>query len=286
MSKGSDKWDIEVDSEKSGVTLQLNQLWRYRDLLLLFIKRDFAAQYKQTVLGPLWFLLQPLLTAISYSIIFGLVAGLSTDGYPRVIFYLSGVTCWMYFADCVNKTGSTFVTNSNLFSKVYFPRLIVPLSVVVSSMMRFIIQSLLLAGFIIYYNFNGSSIVPNGFVVLIPVLVILMAIIGLGAGLLISSLTTKYRDLQYLVQFSITLMMYFSPVIFPLSSIKHKWLEVIISLNPMTFVIETFRYAVLGQSGPFSYWPQLGFTALFAVVLLTIALLVFNKVQRSFMDTV
>lgn len=282
----TDKWDIEVDANKSGVSLQLNQLWRYRDLLVLFIKRDFAAQYKQTVLGPLWFLLQPVLTAVAYSIVFGLVAGISTGGYPRVIFYLSGVTCWMYFADCVNKTGSTFVTNSNLFSKVYFPRLIVPISVVVSSMLRFIIQSLLLAGFILYYNFNGTSIYPNSYVLLIPVLVLLMAVIGLGAGLLISSLTTKYRDLQYLVQFSITLLMYFSPVIFPLSSVKHKWLEIVISMNPMTFVIETFRYAVLGQQGPFLYWPQLGLTALFAIVLLTVALLVFNRVQRSFMDTV
>ncbi|MCK6640149.1 MAG: ABC transporter permease [Bacteroidia bacterium] len=282
----SDKWDIEVDANKSGVSLQLNQLWRYRDLLILFIKRDFSAQYKQTVLGPLWFLLQPVLTAAAYSIVFGLIAGISTGGYPRVIFYLSGVTCWMYFADCVNKTGTTFVTNSNLFSKVYFPRLIVPISVVVSSMMRFLIQSLLLAGFILYYNFNGTSISPNIYVVMIPVLVLLMAVIGLGAGLLISSLTTKYRDLQYLVQFGITLMMYFSPVIFPLSSVKHKWLEIIISMNPMTFIIETFRYAVLGQDGPYQYWTQLGWTSVFAVVLLTIALLVFNRVQRSFMDTV
>jgi lipopolysaccharide transport system permease protein len=282
----SEQWDIEVKAGTSKMSLQLRQLWQYRDLLLLFVKRDFTAQYKQTILGPLWFFMQPVLTAITFTIIFGNLAQLPTAGYPRLLFYLSGITCWGYFADCLNKTSGTFLTNAHIFSKVFFPRLIAPLSVVISNLVRFSIQLLLLAGFIVYYNITGLEVIPNAYILLLPVLVLIMAILGLGAGLFVSSITTKYRDLQFLVAFGVTLLMYFSPVIFPLATIKEGIIKTVVSLNPMTSIIETFRYAVLGSDMPFDLWGGLLYSTAFAVILLGIALVSFNRVQRTFMDTI
>lgn len=282
----SEQWDIEVSAGTSKMSLQLRQLWQYRDLLLLFVKRDFTAQYKQTILGPLWFFIQPVLTALTFTIIFGKLAGLSSDGYPRLLFYLSGITCWGYFADCLNKTSGTFITNAHIFSKVFFPRLIAPLSVVISNLARFTIQLLLLTGFMIYYNLTGFHVIPNAHILLLPVLVLIMAILGLGAGLFVSSITTKYRDLQFLVAFGVSLLMYFSPVIFPLSMISKPEIAMVVRLNPMTSVIETFRYAVLGSDQPYDLWGGLAYSACFGIILLSIALVSFNRVQRTFMDTI
>lgn len=285
--KAVDKdWDIVIRSNRSSLSLRLDELWRYRDLLVLFVRRDFVATYKQTILGPLWFFLQPLLTSITFTIIFGNIAQLSTGGTPRILFYLSGITAWTYFADCLNKTSGTFIVNANLFSKVYFPRLIVPLSVVLSNIMRFVIQLMLLFIFMIYFNLKGMSIVPNAYILMLPLLLIVMAGLGLGFGILISSLTTKYRDLQQLVTFGVTLMMYVSPVILPLSSVKNATYRQLILANPMSSVIETFRYALLGSDQPFTLWMPLAYTCAFMIVLLLLSLSVFNKVQRNFMDTV
>jgi lipopolysaccharide transport system permease protein len=280
------EWDIVVRADRSAVSLQLNELWRYRDLLVLFVKRDIVAMYKQTVLGPLWFFLQPLLTAATLSVVFGMIAKLPVNGYPRLLFYLSGITAWHYFADCLTKTSSTFVSNANLFSKVYFPRLIAPLSVVASNIIRFMIQMLLLTVVIVYYNMIGLDITPNKYLLLFPALLIIMAGLGLGLGILISSMTTKYRDFQHLVGFGVSLLMYFSGVIIPLSSFTHPLFRKLILLNPMMPVVEAFRYAVLGSDQPFTLWGPLAYSAGFMIVVLLLALVMFNRVQRSFMDTV
>lgn len=280
------EWDIVVRADRSAVSLRLNELWRYRDLLVLFVKRDVIANYKQTVLGPLWFFLQPMLTAITMTIVFGIIAKLPTNGYPRLLFYLSGVTVWAYFADCLIKTSSTFTANAHLFTKVYFPRLIVPLSVISSSMIRFLIQMLLLTGVVIYYKVSGTNIHPNGYIFLLPFLVILMAFMGLAFGLFFSSITTKYRDFQFLVQFGVNLLMYLSPVLFPLNRVTNTHIRQLLMINPMTSVIETFRYAVLGSDQPFTLWGNLVYSVVFTVVLLFISLALFNRVQRTFMDTV
>lgn len=282
----SEDWDIVVRADRSSVSLRLSEIWRYRDLLVLFVKRDIVATYKQTVLGPIWFFLQPLLTSLTFTIVFGRIANLTTNGYPQMLFYLSGITAWSYFADCLNKTSATFVANANLFSKVYFPRLIVPLSVVCSNIIRFLIQLIPLMILLVYYNLKGSPVAPNAYIALFPVLLILMAGLGLSFGILISSLTTKYRDFQFLVTFGVSLLMYLSPVLFPLATLKDGLMKQVILINPMTSVIETFRYAMLGSDQPFTMWGPLAYSAGFMLVLLLISLTLFNRVQRSFMDTV
>jgi lipopolysaccharide transport system permease protein len=283
---GDEAWDVVIRADRSSLSLRLNELWKYRDLLKLFVKRDFIATYKQTVLGPLWFFLQPLLTALTFTIVFGSIAKLSTAGYPKMLFYLSGITAWNYFADCLVKTSSTFISNANLFSKVYFPRLIVPLSVITSNLMRFMIQLLLLVAMLVYYMVIGAAVSPNIYLLLFPFLLIIMAGLGLGFGILISSLTTKYRDLQFLVAFGVSLMMYVSPVIFPLETITNPTLLNVVMANPMTSVIETFRYAMLGGTGEFNMWLPLAYSTGFMLVLLLCSLAMFNRVQRTFMDTV
>lgn len=285
IEQESEDWDIVVSAERSSISLRLSEIWRYRDLLMLFVKRDIVATYKQTILGPLWFFLQPLLTSLTLTIVFGNIAGLSTNGYPRLLFYLSGITAWSYFAECLNKTSSTFIANANLFSKVYFPRLIVPLSVVISNIIRFLIQLLLLVIILLYYRGQGVDVAPNAYIVLFPVLLLMMAGMGLSFGIFISSVTTKYRDFQFLVTFGVSLLMYLSPVIFPLATV-HGTMRKLIMLNPMTSVIETFRYSMLGSNEPFALWGLLGYSAVFMIVLLLISLVLFNRVQRSFMDTV
>jgi lipopolysaccharide transport system permease protein len=281
-----EQWSITMDAGSASIRKRAKELWRYRDLLVLFVRRDFVATYKQTVLGPLWFFLQPVLTALTFTIVFGRIANLSTGAYPRMIFYLSGIAGWAYFADCLTKTSATFISNAHIFSKVYFPRLIVPLSVAISNVMRFLIQLLLLFGFIVYYNMNGFAIHPNVFLFLLPLLVVVMAGLGLGFGILISSLTTKYRDFQFLVAFGVSLLMYLSPVIFPLSTVKPGLLRTIILCNPMSSVIETFRYALLGSENSFDLWMSLLYSTGFMILLLLTSLSVFYRVQRSFMDTV
>jgi len=263
--------------------VDFKEIWDYRDLFSMFVKRDIITQYKQTVLGPLWFLIQPILTVIIYMVVFGGFAKLSTDGLPQPLFYMAGVITWNYFSDCLNKTSSTFTTNQAIFGKVYFPRLIVPLSTVASGLIRLGIQVLLFAAIYTYYLVVGVSIAPNMYALLIPVLILMLAGLSLGFGIIISSMTTKYRDLTILFTFVVQLWGYATPVMYPMSMVppEYQW---IVALNPVTAIVETFKYGTMGV-GTFS-WGQLGYSFGFMIVLLGIGIVVFNKVQRSFMDTV
>jgi len=279
----TDHWDIVITPKKSIFELNLREVWNYRDLLTLFVRRDIVAQYKQTILGPLWYFIQPMLTTIMFTIVFGNLAGISTDGIPPMLFYLAGITNWNYFAECLNKTSTTFRDNQNLFGKVYFPRLVVPLSIVVSNLVRYGIQMILFVAFYLYFIVQGKGIAPNAAALLFPVLVVLLAGLGLGFGLIITALTTKYRDLVFLVQFGVQLAMYATPVIYPLSKIPadYQWIAL---ANPMTALIETFKYGLLGQ-GTFSWW-GLGYSAVFTIVVMLLGTAIFNRTERTFMDTV
>ncbi|HEX5152907.1 MAG TPA: ABC transporter permease [Parafilimonas sp.] len=273
----------EISSEHALLDLKLKATWEYRDLLWLLVRRDFVSLYKQTILGPLWYIIQPIFTTIIYTVVFGGIAGISTEGLPGPLFYMAGITAWNYFSDCFLKTSGVFRDNAGVFGKVYFPRLIVPLSIIVSNLVRFGIQLLLFTGFIIFYATRATAIVPNIYLLLFPVLLVLIAAMGLGCGMIISSLTTKYRDLSFLVSFGMQLAMYATTVIYPLSAApeKYKWL---IKANPMTGIIETFRYGFLGN-GSFS-WGMLGYSAAFATVVLLAGTIVFTKVEKNFVDTV
>jgi len=276
-------WDFTIKPHSKWYDLRIKEIFKYKDLLFLFVKRDFVSIYKQTILGPLWFFLQPIITAITFTVIFGNLAKISTDGLPQILFYMCGITLWNYFADTLTKTADTFSSNANIFGKVYFPRMIVPLSVVVSNLIKLAIQFLLFLGIWIYYLIQSDLIHPNKMLVLIPFLIILIGFMALSFGIIISSLTTKYRDLKFLVTFGIQLMMYASPIVYPLSIVpeKYKW---IIVANPVTSIIETFKYAFLGV-GEFS-WLYLGYSTLFTIVLFMIGLVIFHRVEKSFMDTV
>lgn len=276
-------WDMVIRPRTGWFDLHLADLWRYRDLVALFVRRDFVAQYKQTILGPLWFIIQPLLTTLTFVIIFGNVAQLSTDGLPKMLFYLSGVTAWNYFADCLTKTSETFNANANIFGKVYFPRLAVPVSIVISSLLRFGIQLALFLGFYFYFLVRGAPIHATAAMALLPFLIVLMAALGLGCGIIVSAMTTRYRDLRFLVQFGVQLAMYSTPVIIPLSRLPEKYRWIMLS-NPMTPVIETFRRAFLGN-GEFS-WVMLGLSTAIAIAIVVAGVLLFNHVERTFMDTV
>jgi lipopolysaccharide transport system permease protein len=263
--------------------VDFKEIWQYRDLFSMFVKRDIITQYKQTILGPTWFFIQPALTTLMYMIVFGGIAGISTDGLPQPMFYLAGIVCWQYFSDCLNKTSSTFTTNQGIFGKVYFPRMIVPLSTVASNLVRMGIQFLLFVVVYIYYLIMGVHVAPNIYILLLPLVIIMLAGLSLGFGIIISSMTTKYRDLTILFTFVVQLWMYATPIIYPLSTMspKRQW---IMALNPVTSLVETFKYGTMGV-GTFS-WGQLSYSFGFMVVLLAIGIVVFNKVQRSFMDTV
>lgn len=277
-------WTTVIKPHNKLWQIDFKELWQYRDLLSMYVKRDIITQYKQTILGPLWFIIQPLLTTIMYMIVFGGIAGISTDGLPQALFYLAGISVWQYFADCLNKTSSTFITNQNIFGKVYFPRLIAPLSVCISGLVKFGIQVLLFLVVYAYYLIIGVHIAPTIELLLLPVLVLIIAALALGFGIIVSSLTTKYRDLTILFTFVVQLWMYGTPVIYPLSYINNETLKLCMKLNPVTGVVETFKYAFLGV-GEFS-WGLLAYSAGFAVIILAIGVVIFNKVQRSFMDTV
>ena len=275
-----------ITPKKHLFDLNLKEIWAYRDLLMLFVRRDFVAVYKQTILGPLWFFIQPIFTTLIFTVIFGKLASIPTDGLPPILFYMCGITCWNYFAECLNKTSNTFVANANIFGKVYFPRLILPISIIISNLLKFGIQFMLFLCFLIYFYLNGYNVQPNYYMFLLPYLLFLMAGLGLGFGILISSLTTKYRDFQFLLIFGVQLFMYATPIVYPLSLAKEKlggysWVTV---ANPMTSVIETFKYAFLGR-GEFS-WFNFGYSTLFMIVVLFIGTLTFNKVEQTFMDTV
>lgn len=284
MNEHEHSWTIEAKSTL--FDLKLNEVWAYRDLLWLLVRRDFVSFYKQTILGPLWFFIQPLFTTIIFTFIFGNLAGISTDGLPKPLFYMAGITAWNYFADCLTKTSTVFRDNAGIFGKVYFPRLIMPLSIVVSNLVRFGVQMLLFLILMTYYLMAGAQFNISWAICLFPLVVILMALLGLGAGMLISAMTTKYRDLGFLVGFGVQLLMYATTVIYPLSIALEKYPEYawIIEYNPMTPIIETFRFGFLGE-GSFR-WRSLGYATGVTVALLLFGIVIFNKVERNFVDTI
>ena len=282
-SMEDNKWSLVIKPKKRILDINLREFWDYRDLITLFVRRDFVSKYKQTILGPLWFLIQPLLTTLMFVVVFGNIAGLSTDGLPKILFYFSGLVGWSYFSQSLTATSNVFVTNANIFGKVYFPRLSLPISIVISNLIQFVIQFIFLLVFITYFAFKGVPIHLNSYLLLLPVLVLMLAGLSLGFGIIISSLTTKYRDLTYLVAFGVQLFMYATPVIYPLSSLSGTY-KSLIEMNPLTSIIEAFRFIMLG-SGSLDFG-ALFYSALFMVVSLILGVLIFNKVEQSFMDTV
>ena len=278
-------WTTDIKPKNRLFDVDFKELWHYRDLCALFVKRNVITQYKQTILGPLWYLVQPLMTTVMYMVVFGGIAKIPTDGLPQPLFYLAGICMWQYFSDCLSKTSNTFVGNAGIFGKVYFPRLVVPLSNVMSNLVRFGIQlGLFFAVYLYYQLFTPVQIHTNWYALLLPFLVLLLAGLALGFGILFSSMTTKYRDLQLLLSFFVSLWMYATPVIYPLSTITNEKLRFVMSLNPLTGIIEAFKYGILGV-GQFS-WSMLAYSFGFMLLLLALGIVVFNKVQRSFMDTV
>ena len=273
-----------IEPQRSLLDLRLGELWRYKDLVMLFVRRDFVSVYKQTILGPIWYLIQPLLTTLTFTFIFGSVASLPTDGLPQFLFYMSGTVVWSYFASCLTKTSETFVQNANLFGKVYFPRLAVPISILISNLVTFLIQFAMFLAFVLYFVLRGTPIQINWlWIALSPILMLMMAGLGLGFGIIISSLTTKYRDLRFLVTFGVALLMYATPVIYPVSSIPARFQWIILA-NPMTPIIEAFRYAFLG-AGTVDI-NHLLYSFGFMLVVVIIGSIIFNRVEQTFMDTV
>jgi lipopolysaccharide transport system permease protein len=278
-------WTTIIKPKTSLFHVDFKELWQYRDLYRMFVKRDIVTWYKQTILGPLWFFIQPILTTLMFMIVFGGIAQISTDGLPQPLFYLAGICLWQYFSESLTQTSNTFISNTHVFGKVYFPRLVVPLATVTSNLVRLAIQmSLFLIVYFYYLIFTDAAIQPNLYLLLTPVLILLLAGQALGFGILFSSMTTKYRDLTFLLSFCVQLWMYATPVIYPLSTIKNEKLHFIMSLNPITSIIETFKYATLGVG---SYSPYaLLYSAIFTVFILCTGILVFNRIQKTFMDTV
>ena len=279
----SENWDLIIKPKRKLLDINLAELWKYRDLIMLFVRRDFVSKFKQTILGPLWFLIQPLMTTIMFTIVFSNLAHIPTDGLPPMLFYMAGNVAWIYFSTCLTTTSNTFISNAAIFGKVYFPRLSVPISIVISNLIQFGIQFLLLLAFMLYFYLRGAPISPNKYVVLLPLLIALMALMGLGFGIIISSLTTRYRDLANLVTFGVQLWMYFTPVIYPLSQIPEGY-RIYIVANPVTPIIETFRYALLGTGTVTAV--QLLYSTLFTFVVLVIGIIMFSRVEKSFMDVV
>lgn len=284
MSKTEEHWDLIIKPKNKWYQLDLMSIWHYRDLLFLLVRRDFVSVYKQTILGPLWLFIQPILTTLIFVVIFGNIAHISTDGMPPMLFYLAGITLWTYFADCLNKTSNTFVANAGVFGKVYFPRLVMPLSVLISNLVKLGIQMLLFISVWLHFICRGVAFSPNySYLFFVPFLILLMAGLGLGFGILISSLTTKYRDLTFLVGFGVQLMMYASPIVYPLSTVPQKY-KIVLLLNPITSIIEGFKFIFLG-TGVWN-WYALAYSVAVMAVLLLIAVLVFKRVEKTFMDTV
>ena len=278
----AEQWDSVIESKHSLLEINLKELWHYRDLLVLFVRRDFVTVYKQTILGPLWFFIQPLLTTITFTIIFGNVAQLSTDGAPKVVFYMAGITLWGYFSTCLTTVSGVFNANAGIFGKVYFPRLIMPLTIVISNLMKFGVQFLLFICFVIYFTLQ-NQIQPNNWIMMTPLIIVLMALISMGIGLILSSMTTKYKDLNQLIGFGVQLFMYATPVIYPSSSVPldYQW---VVELNPLVGLFDYMRFAYLGV-GEFTIL-DLVYPSIFSIVILAIGVLVFNKTQKTFMDTV
>lgn len=278
-------WDFEIKPKEGLFNLHLKELWHYRDLMQLFVRRDFVAQYKQTILGPIWNFIQPMLTSIMFLIVFSKIAQLPTDGVDPIVFYMSGNIIWTYFSNCLSNTANTFTANASIFGKVYFPRLVIPISIVLSNMVRFGIQFLLLLATMIYSHFaHGFPFFISWTWLFIPLLVFMMAAIGLGAGIVISALTTKYRDFAVLITFTVQLLMYITPIIYPLSYLKTKSFGVIAEYNPLSYIVEAFKYCVLGQ-GTVTLNGML-YSFCFMVILLFTGIVIFSKVEKTFMDTV
>ncbi|SHG93542.1 ABC transporter permease [Flavobacterium defluvii] len=285
-TNSSNDWLFEIKPKSNFFSLNLKEIWQYRDLLFLFVKRDIITVYKQTVLGPLWYLIQPLFTSVIFTIIFNSVAGIKTNGIPSFLFNLAGITVWNYFAACLTGTADTFKTNANIFGKVYFPRIITPLSVVISNLVKFGIQFLIFIAFYIFYYFNGYNLILNPSILFFPLLIAVMGLLGLGLGMIISSMVTKYRDFSYLITFGIQLLMYLSAVMYPMELIKSKlpsygW---IVEYNPLAYIIETSRYMLL-NFGQISV-PGLMYTFILTIAVFFIGLLIFNSAEKSFIDTV
>ncbi|NDW17548.1 ABC transporter permease [Dysgonomonas sp. 216] len=281
-----EQWDIVIKPEGRRFSLNLSEVWRYRDLLMMYIRRDIVVVYKQTILGPLWFIIQPVFTTVMFMFVFGGIAGISTDGLPQPLFYMAGILCWNYFSECLTRSSSTFMTNAGVFSKVYFPRLVVPFSVAVSNLFKFFIQFFLFISLYIYFVVDGAAVGVNTYALLFPLLILMLGSLGLGFGIIISSLTNKYRDLAILFTFAVQLWMYITPVIYPLSVMKERYAEWmwVVQMNPLTSIIEAFKYGFLG-TGTFT-WFSLLYSFAFSVIILIIGSWVFNKVERKFVDVV
>lgn len=280
---GNNEWDQVIESKHHLFSLNLKEVWQYRDLVYMLVKRDFVTSFKQTVLGPLWFFINPIFTTVMYIIVFGNIANLSTDGAPQLVFYLAGVTLWNYFSSCLNGTSNVFRGNASIFGKVYFPRLVMPLAIVTSNLMQFGVQFLLFILAIGYYYFFDGSVSPNIWILATPFLIILMAAFAMGVGMIFSAMTTKYKDLSMLLGFGVSLYMYITPVVYPVSAMpeKYRWIA---DINPLTGIFECFKYAYLGV-GDFNL-AMLGYSALVIFIILFIGTIIFNKVEKSFMDTV
>ena len=278
-----DRWVTVLSPETRWLDFRLGELWRYRDLVALFVRRDFLAQYKQTILGPAWHVIQPILTTVTFTIVFGRIARIPTDSLPPFLFYFAGYVIWSYFATTLTKISNTFVANASMFGKVYFPRMAIPVSISISSMIAFGIQFALFLGFLAYFKLRGSPVDPNAWLLAAPILVVLMGALGLGFGIIVSSLTTRYRDMSHLVTFGVQLLMYATPIVYPLSAVPEDY-RLLVLLNPMSSLVEAFRFGFLG-AGTVSYG-HLAYSAVFTVVILICGVLLFNRVERNFMDTV
>ena len=284
LDSNNEHWDLIIKPKNKWYQLDLGAIWDYRDLLMLLVRRDFVSVYKQTVLGPLWFFIQPIITSVTFTFIFGNIAKISTDGIPGILFYMAGITLWTYFADCLNKTSSTFIANAGVFGKVYFPRLIIPLSVLVSNLIKLGIQLLIFICIWIYFLVFSDKVTPHWQLMwMLPILIFMMAGLGFGFGILISSLTTKYRDLTFLIGFGVQLLMYGSSVVIPVSSMTGN-IKFLMLLNPLTSIIEAFKYIFLGSGFFDAFWLLYGFG--FMLILISFSVIIFNKVEKSFMDTV
>ena len=284
MSEKEEHWDLTITPRDRLLAIDWKEIWRYRDMYVLFVERNFRTAYKQTILGPLWFIITPVLSVIVYATVFGGIANIPTDGIPPILFYLLGISVWGYFSSSLSATSNSFVSNADIFGKVYFPRIIMPLVAVTTNLLSFAIQLAIFAAFYIYYAATGTELTIHWQIVLFPVLMLILALMAVGFGMIFSSMTTKYRDLQIMLAKIISLWVYITPVIYPLSMVTNEKLHLAMSLNPVTPVMEAIKYSLLGQ-GQFS-WLWLGYSVAFTAVLLVFGLMMFNKVQKSFMDTV
>jgi lipopolysaccharide transport system permease protein len=283
LTYNQEKWTTVISPRRGWLDINFKELWHYRDLVLLFVRRDFVTFYKQTILGPLWFLLQPIFHTIIFTVIFGKIAKIPTDGLPQPLFYLSGIVVWNYFASCLTGTSNTFVTNANIFGKVYFPRLAVPISIAITNLMTFVIQFILFLFILSFFYLKGAAVRPNFYILLTPLLILQMGILGLGFGILVSSLTTKYRDLAFVTTFGIQLWMYVTPIVYPISQVPERWRWLFV-LNPTASIIETFRYAFLGTGSVKSLYVIISIGVTLAV--LSAGVVLFNRVEKTFMDKV